>query len=157
MPEHTLRLCDDEQVRQESVLAEQAAERARYLADAQPDDEELSRRLADLLRAHEAAQKRLADASVSLTFRALPRPVLEEVITAHPPTEAQAAEGAAFNPDTFPATLIAASSVDGMNETEAGELLTSWSASDANALWEAAWQVQQIARAEVSTSSVGKG
>ncbi|MEU7640949.1 hypothetical protein AB0C11_33610 [Streptomyces sp. NPDC039016] len=109
-------------------------------------------RAADAEAAAEAARTVLDDASDFLTFRALARPVLEELITGHPPTEAQAAEGAVFNPDTFPAALIAAASFDGMSEEEAAELLAEWSAPDANMLWEAAWQVQQQGRVEL-----GKG
>ncbi|CAM5626548.1 hypothetical protein SAURM35S_07358 [Streptomyces aurantiogriseus] len=72
-----------------------------------------------------------------------------------PPTDEQAADGAAFNPDTFPAALIAASSTDGMTEAEARELLDAWSAPDANALWETAWEVQQEAR--TGQADLGKG
>ncbi|MBC9717807.1 hypothetical protein H9Y04_35280 [Streptomyces sp. TRM66268-LWL] len=157
LPEYVLRICDDEKVRQEATLAEDAYRRAQRLADSAPDDSELGRQAAALAEVHESAQLRLRAASLDLPFRALPRPVLEELITQHPPTEAQASEGAAFNPDTFPAALISSSSVDGMTESEAAELLGSWSAADANSLWEAAWQVQQVSRTDVDAVSVGKG
>ncbi|MDQ8707867.1 hypothetical protein RCO28_36175 [Streptomyces sp. LHD-70] len=155
-PEHVLRICDDEQIRQEVTLAEDVADRARRLADSALGDTELARKAAVLSKAHESAQQKLKDVSIELTFRALPRPALEELITRHPATEEQAAEGAAFNPDTFPAALVSAASVDGMSEAEAQELLGSWSAPDANSLWEAAWQVQQVSRTDVDTVSVGK-
>lgn len=156
LPQRTLRVCFDEQVRREAFLAEAALARARYVAKSDPDDEALARRIEGLEQAHAEAQEVLAAASLTLTFRALPRPVLEELITAHAPTDEQAAEDAAFNPDTFPTALVAASSVDGMSEAEAAELLDSWPAADSNALWETAWQVQQVALTDV-VAAVGKG
>jgi hypothetical protein len=152
-PRATLRICDDEQLRRKAHEAEQAAERARFLADAAPGDTLLAQHAREAETARTAATGALEEASITLEFCALQRPVLEELITAHPPTEAQSEEdGAAFNPDTFPAALISAASEDGMSEEEAGELLATWSAPDANALWEAAWQVQQESRADL-----GKG
>ncbi|GGV02468.1 hypothetical protein GCM10010211_82260 [Streptomyces albospinus] len=57
-----------------------------------------------------------------------------------------------FNPETFPAALISAASFDGMSQKEAAELPSTWSAPDANMLWEAAWSVQQERRVDL-----GKG
>ncbi|WP_158507652.1 hypothetical protein [Streptomyces noursei] len=151
-PQKQLRVCDDDQIRQRFEVAEQTAHRARLLAEASPDDEAAAQRAADAEAAADVARAALDDASDVLTFRALARPVLEELITEHPPTESQGAEGAIFNPDTFPAALVAAASFDGMSETEAAELLSTWSAPDANLLWEAAWQVQQESRVDL-----GKG
>ncbi|MFJ9617833.1 hypothetical protein [Streptomyces noursei] len=148
-PQNRLRICDDDQLRQQAEAAEQAAHRARLLSEAAPDDPASAQRAADTEAAAEAARTALDDASEFLTFRALAREVLEDLIAGHPPTEAQAAEGAVFNPDTFPAALVAAASFDGMSEEEAAELLTTWSAPDANMLWEAAWQVQQKSRVEL--------
>lgn len=154
--QRTLRVCDDEQVRREALLADEALARARYVAKSRPEDEDVAQRIPDLEQANAKAQQALTATSVTLTFRALPRPVLEELIAAHPPTEEQAADDAAFNPDTFPAALVSAASIDGMSETEAEELLGSWPTADANALWEAAWQVQQVNRADL-VADLGKG
>ncbi|MFE0190727.1 hypothetical protein [Streptomyces sp. NPDC058989] len=151
-PENKLRICDDEELRNRAEVAQREAERARFLAEANPGDEELAQRAADAEEANQAASAALDNASDFLTFRALPRPVLEDLIAEHPPTEKQSEEGAVFNPDTFPAALISAASLDGMSREEAEELLNTWSAPDANALWEAAWQVQQESRVEL-----GKG
>ncbi|WP_275560756.1 hypothetical protein [Streptomyces sp. 5-6(2022)] len=142
-PQNRLRICDD---------AEQAARRARFIAEANPGDELAERQAADADTERDQALKALDAASEFLTFRALPRPVLEELIAQHPPTEQQVEEGAIFNADTFPAALVAAASVDGMSREEAEELLNGWSAPDANALWDAAWHVQQESRVEL-----GKG
>ncbi|MFE7276874.1 hypothetical protein [Streptomyces sp. NPDC057623] len=148
-PQNLLRICDDDQLRQRFEETEQAARRARFLAEATPGDEQISRQDTDAAAAHDDARAALDAASEFLLFRALPRPVLEELISEHPPTEQQAEEGAIFNPDTFPAALVAAASVDGMNRKDAEELLNTWSAPDANALWDAAWQVQQEIRVEL--------
>ncbi|MDX3749621.1 hypothetical protein [Streptomyces sp. AK08-02] len=149
LPERVLQICDDTARRTEYDAAKRAADRAQLLADGDPDNAALAARATAAAERYETARRAFDTASVSLCFRALPRPVLEELIHAHPPTDQQAADGAAFNPDTFPAALVAASSTDGMSETEARELLDSWSAPDANALWEAAWQVQQESRADL--------
>ncbi|MGV9272338.1 hypothetical protein [Streptomyces griseosporeus] len=151
-PQNRLRICDDSELRQRYDDAEQAARRARFVAEANPGDELAERQAAEADTAREEALAALDAASEFLTFRALPRPVLEKLISEHPPTEQQAEEGAIFNADTFPATLVAAASVDGMSREEAEELLNGWSAPDANALWDAAWQVQQESRVEL-----GKG
>ncbi|MET8677072.1 hypothetical protein ABZW18_05590 [Streptomyces sp. NPDC004647] len=151
-PQNKLRVCDDDQLRTRVEAAEQGAQRARFIAEATPADELAAQRAAEAEAIAETVRAELDDASDFLTFLALPRPVLEELIAAHPPTEQQAEEGAVFNPDTFPAALISAASFDGMSQDEAAELLASWSAPDANLLWEAAWQVQQESRVDL-----GKG
>ncbi|MGW2886404.1 hypothetical protein ACWDDN_13805 [Streptomyces griseoruber] len=158
LPERVLRVCDDSALRTEYDEARRAADRARILAESDAGNRVLAERAAEAGRRYDAAADALRAASIHLTFRALPRPVLEELLHAHPPTDEQAADGAAFNPDTFPAALIAASSTDGMTEAEARELLDAWSAPDANALWEAAWGVQQEARTDrADLADLGKG
>ncbi|MBT2366174.1 hypothetical protein J7E88_12860 [Streptomyces sp. ISL-10] len=151
-PQNRLRVCDDNELRQRHEDAEQAARRARFVAEANPGDELATSQYAEADSARDQALAALDAASEFLTFRALPRPVLEELISEHPPTEQQTEEGAIFNADTFPAALVSAASVDGMSREEAEELLDGWSAPDANALWDAAWQIQQESRVEL-----GKG
>ncbi|WP_406722901.1 hypothetical protein OG968_24200 [Streptomyces althioticus] len=151
-PQNRLRICDDAELRQRYEEAEQAARRAHFVAEANPGEELAERQAADADAKRDQALAVLDAASEFLTFRALPRPVLEELIGEHPPTEQQAEEGAIFNADTFPAALVAAASVDGMCRQEAEELLNGWSAPDAHALWDAAWQIQQESRVEL-----GKG
>ncbi|MFE3216118.1 hypothetical protein [Streptomyces antimycoticus] len=151
-PQNRLRVCDDTGLRQRYEEAEQVARRSRFVAEANPGDELAERQVADADAARDQALSALDAASEFLTFRALPRPVLEELIGQHPPTEQQAEEGAIFNADTFPAALVAAASVDGMSREEAEELLNGWSTPDANALWDAAWHIQQESRVEL-----GKG
>jgi hypothetical protein len=151
-PRKQLRICDDDTLRTAVTEAEKSAERARFLAEAAPDDARAARHAADADSALQKARDELDAASEFLTFLALPREALEDLIAEHPPTAQQAEDGSVFNPDTFPAALVAASSLDGMSEQEAAELLTSWSTPDANALWDAAWQVQQETRIDL-----GKG
>ncbi|MDQ0990715.1 hypothetical protein [Streptomyces sp. V3I7] len=148
-PQNRLRVCDDTDLRQRYDEAEQAVRRAKFVAEVNPGAELAARQAADADSARDQALAALDAASEFLTFRALPRPVLEELISEHPPTEQQAEEGAIFNADTFPAALVAAASVDGMSREEADELLNGWSAPDANALWDAAWQIQQESRVEL--------
>lgn len=155
LPERVLQICDDAALRAEYDEAKRAADRARLLAESDAENGVFAERARLAAERCEAASDALNRESVYLTFRALPRPVLEELLHAHPPTDDQAADGAAFSPDTFPAALIAASSTDGMSEAEARELLDTWSAPDANALWEAAWEVQQEGRAD--RADLGKG
>ncbi|MGW3121355.1 hypothetical protein ACWDBW_30100 [Streptomyces sp. NPDC001107] len=152
LPQNKLRICDDDQLKQRFEDAEQAARRARFLAEANPDDERATRSADEAAAALETVRAELDDVSDFLTFLALPRPVLEDLIAEHPPTEQQADEGSLFNPETFPPALIAAASFDGMSQDEAAELLATWSAPDAGLLWEAAWSVQQESRVEL-----GKG
>ncbi|WP_372407405.1 hypothetical protein [Streptomyces luteireticuli] len=147
LPERTVRICDDQGARSGYERARDEARRARQLADSSPGIAELGEAAAQAEEDLESARAEFHGRSVVLTFRALPRPVMEELISAHPPTEAQ--DGAAFNPVTFPAALISASSADGMSEDDARELLELWTAADANALWDAAWTVQQDGRIDL--------
>ncbi|MFJ4684708.1 hypothetical protein [Streptomyces sp. NPDC088789] len=114
-------------------------------ADAQPE----------VLAAQSAmddARTDLAEGTLKLTFRALPRPAWEQLLREHAPTEEQADLGHEYNVESFPAAIVSASSVDGMNETEAQELLDAWSDADAKALFTAALLVNQTMRADL-----GKG
>ena len=98
------------------------------------------------------AEDNLDAETIRLTFRALPRPVWEQLLREHPPTEAQSDQGMEYNVETFPAALIAACSVDGMAETEAQELLDMWADADAKAMFTCALLVNQTMRADL-----GKG
>ncbi|MEH0535760.1 hypothetical protein ACKI1I_42650 [Streptomyces turgidiscabies] len=98
------------------------------------------------------ARQALVAGTLKLTFRALPRPAWEQLLREHAPTEEQADLGHEYNVETFPAALVSASSVDGMSEVEAQELLDSWSDADAKALFTAALLVNQTMRADL-----GKG
>ncbi|MEU5434527.1 hypothetical protein AB0G73_14290 [Streptomyces sp. NPDC020719] len=161
LPEHTLRICDDLGAKQQLEQARLEVARCR-MADAEsqrstsPETERATEELA-------AAQARFDAVSLSLTFKALPRPVLDGLIKRFPPTEAQAEEGDAWNPETFPAALVAAAhierdvsdqAVQGLTEEEAQDLLDSWPVAESNALFAAAWQAQQIVR--TTTVELGK-
>ncbi|MEV4741570.1 hypothetical protein [Streptomyces sp. NPDC049555] len=162
LPEQTLVICDNPAVRERLEAAKEEAARCR-MADAavgRVGSEETHLAEAELA----AAQDAFNSVAVTLAFRALPRPVLDGLIRNHPPTEQQAEAGDLWNPDSFPAALVAAAHVerdaygqpvDGMTPAEAQELLDSWPISESNALFQAAWQAQQITRA--STLELGKG
>lgn len=64
--------------------------------------------------------------TLTLEFRALGAKAYDELMAAHPPTKEQKAEGQVWNPVTFPAALIAASSHDPtITPEQATELWTS--------------------------------
>jgi len=145
------RVCDDPEVRDRYARAVRAEEVARTYAEANPDDKtaaiEAAAEAAKLAEAKQAYE----DASVPLTFRALPRPAYESLLKEHKPSEAEADEGQEWD-ESFPAALIAAASVDGMTQNEAQELLDTWSLAEANAMFNAVFNVQQTTRADL-----GKG
>jgi hypothetical protein len=163
LPERTVSFLDDEGLKQRvtdaaldvakarasalgrATEADVPAEERESWADAQPD-------VLAAQTALDAAREALAAATITLTFRALPRPVWEQLLREHAPTEEQADLGHEYNVETFPAAIIAASSVDGMSEAEAQELLDNWSDADAKALFTAALLVNQTMRADL-----GKG
>ncbi|MER6391287.1 hypothetical protein ABT236_22820 [Streptomyces sp. NPDC001523] len=156
LPEQVLRLCDDLAAQKRLDQAKLNVARLR-MAEAETGSEP-----ADL----EAAQAELAaaqvvfdEASVQLTFRALPRPVIDGLIRQNPPTEEQAESGDAWSPESFPPALVAAAHierdeagtvVDGMTVEDAQDLLDTWSIAESNSLFTAAWQAQQINRATVT-------
>jgi hypothetical protein len=163
LPERAVSFLDDQDLKQRvtDVALDMAKARTSAVGRASdmevPADERESWALAqpDVLAAQaalDAARLALAAGTLKLTFRALPRPAWEQLLREHAPTEEQADLGHEYNVETFPAALVSASSVDGMSEAEAQELLDSWSDADAKALFTAALLVNQTMRADL-----GKG
>ncbi|MDJ0383202.1 hypothetical protein [Streptomyces sp. G-G2] len=161
LPEQVLQLCDDLAAQKRLDQAKLNAARLR-MAEAETGSEpaELEAAQAEL----EAAQAAFDEVSVQLTFRALPRPVLDGLIRQNPPTEEQAESGDAWNPESFPPALLSAAHierdedgqmVEGMTAQDAQDLLDSWPIAESNALFAAAWQAQQINRSTVT--ELGKG
>lgn len=148
----TMTICDDQQVKDRLATAQYAERRARAVAEDAPADK-------DLKKLHTAAQKELDAAqavfdatAIVLRFQGLRRPDFEALKKAHPPTEEQAEDGMAFNPESLAPELVAASSLDGITVEEAAEYLTEWSESEAAQLFDVAWQAQGESRADL-----GKG
>ncbi|MFI5800999.1 hypothetical protein [Streptomyces sp. NPDC051677] len=163
LPERAVSFLDDQDLKQRVTDAALGMAKARTSAVGRasemevPADERETWALAqpEVLVAQAAldeARRALAAGTLTLTFRALPRPAWEQLLREHAPTEEQADLGREYNVETFPAALVSASSVDGMSETEAQELLDSWSDADAKALFTAALLVNQTMRADL-----GKG
>jgi hypothetical protein len=163
LAQRTLSLCDDEQAKRALADAALALAKARAAAVAESIAEGIAEaRREEWVTAHPAtvaaasalanAEAALNAATDTLTFRALPRPAWEQLLTEHAPTEAQADAGQEYNVETFPAALISASSVDGMSEQDAQDLLDAWSDSDAKALFTAPLLVNQTMRVDL-----GKG
>ncbi|MFD8978680.1 hypothetical protein [Streptomyces sp. NPDC059564] len=148
LPEQVLQLCDD-------LAAKQRLDQAKLnLARLRMADVETGGEQAELV----AAQAAFDEVSVQLTFKALPRPVLDGLIRQNPPTEEQAETGDAWNPESFPPALVAAAHierdekgnvVEGMTVQDAQDLLDSWPIAESNSLFTAAWQAQQINRSTV--------
>ncbi|MFD9394085.1 hypothetical protein ACFWBB_26125 [Streptomyces sp. NPDC060000] len=172
LPERSLRLCDDDGAKKNATDAALELAKARTSARGQSIEQGLSEAdrdewtvgqpevVAAQLRL-DAAEQVLEDATVVLTFRALPRPAWEQLLRDHPPTEAQADQGMEYNVETYPAALIAACHIErdeagdevpGMSEQEAQELLDAWPDSEAKALFTCALLVNQTLRADL-----GKG
>jgi hypothetical protein len=151
----TLRICDDDDLK--ATLEE--AKRARRVAAAdletqQTKDgkEQATRRLEAADEALQAAQAAVDAATVTLTFRGLPRKAYEALVNEHPPTEEEAEEGGEWNAETFTPALVAASSVDGMPIEDAAYFLEEWSPAEAGMLFNAAMSVQLTSRMDL-----GKG
>ena len=157
-PTQILRLCADPDVRDRYHAAKQAAAHAEdYLKtlskDADKDALALVRKQirdaqADLKEAREAYEA----ATIILTFQALERGQLEDLIKDHPPTEEEEQEGKEYHTDTFAPALISAASTDGMPLEYAQHAMKTWALDDWKSLWGAAWLVQQRKRTDL-----GKG
>ncbi|GAA3591473.1 hypothetical protein [Streptomyces osmaniensis] len=157
-PTSTLKLCADADVRDRYLAAKQAHARTDESLKALPADAEadakklLQSRAVETAAALEAATAEYDQATVTLTFQALERGQLQTLLDEHPPTEEDEEKGADFHFDTFAPELIAAASVDGMPAEYAANALKTWSLSDSDDLWAAAWSVQRRKR-----SDLGKG
>ncbi|MFF3493738.1 hypothetical protein ACFYWS_20565 [Streptomyces sp. NPDC002795] len=163
LPERTLSICDDQAAKTAVTDAAMVLAKARAAAVAECAEQGIREDQRDAWVASNpqvvaadsaltAAQDTLADATLTLTFRALPRPAWEQLLREHAPSEDQADQGMDYNPETFPAAVIAACSVDGMSEAEAQELLDAWPDGEAKALFTSALVINQTIRADL-----GKG
>ncbi|MET7495104.1 hypothetical protein [Streptomyces sp900116325] len=172
LPERTLSICDDQDAKTAVTEAALNLAKARAGALAECTEQGIREEQRDAWVASNPqvlaadtgltrAQDALADATLTLTFRAVPRPVWEQLLRDHAPTEAQADQGMEYNVDTFPAALISACHVerdeasevvDGMSVADAQELLDTWADAEAKALFTAALVINQTLRADL-----GKG
>lgn len=154
----TLTMYDDPAVRDRYQAAKQTADRAdAYLADLPKNADKDARALMEKQArdAHielAAAQEERDAHSVVLTFQALERGQLEDLLAQHPATEEDEESGRDFHFESFAPELISASSADGMPLEYAAQALKSWSLGDSEDLWNAAWGVQRRKRTDL-----GKG
>jgi hypothetical protein len=169
LAERTVSICDDTDAKTAVTEAAVALAKARAAALAECTEQGIREEQRDAFVASNpqvvaadagltGAQEALAEATLTLTFRALPRPVWEQLLRDHAPSEAQADQVMEYNVETFPAALIAAchvkrdaggAEVDGMSEADAQELLDTWSDGDAKALFTAALVINQTLRADL--------
>ncbi|MCX4749237.1 hypothetical protein OG455_27655 [Kitasatospora sp. NBC_01287] len=172
LPERTVRICDDDAAKLAVTDAQLKLAKARAEARTSGSGNGVDDGNGDaFVEAHPKvviarsflanAEQDLTDATVELTFRALPRPAWEALLREHAPTEEQADNGMDYDVERFPAALIAAShverdpsgtEVDGMTVADAQTLLDEWSDSDAKVLFTGAMLVNQQMRADL-----GKG
>jgi hypothetical protein len=154
----TLTMYDDPNVRERYLAAQQAAEQAEaYLAhlskDADPEARALVvQQVADARAALQAATEDKEAHTVVLSFQALGRERLEELVAEHPANEEDEAAGRDFHFETFAPVLISEASVDGMPLEYAANAMKTWSLADSDDLWAAAWTVQRRKRTDL-----GKG
>lgn len=157
-PTSTLKLCADADVRDRYLVAKQAHARAEESLNALPADADADARklwrnkVTETATALEAATAEYDQTTVTLTFQALERGQLQTLLDEHPPTEEDEEKGGDFHFDTFAPELISAASMDGMPAEYAANALKTWSLSDSDDLWAAAWSVQRRKR-----SDLGKG
>lgn len=150
-PTATLRICDDEAAKK--ALAEAlAVQRQAEYENGSTSTPETKKALKAAEAAVAKAQAVVDQATISLTFQALERPVFEALKKEHPPTDEQVTDNLEVNIDTIGPPLIAAANTDGMTEAEAEEFLNTWSESEAAALFSVAWNIQQTVRMDL-----GKG
>lgn len=157
-PTRTLALCADPEVRDRYQAAVQAHARADEYLKSLPESADKDARtlwrkkVADAQVELDAVKPEYDAATVILTFRALERRHLEELLDKHPPTEEDEAKGSDFHFDTFAPELISAASVDGMPAEYAANAMKSWPLADSDDLWAAAWSAQRRKRTDL-----GKG
>lgn len=158
-PTSTYKLCPDPDLRDRHQEAQEKADGVRrYLEGLPKSTAKDARSLAEKELA--AAQAELAQvqeeydaAVVTLTFQALERQQLAELQKKHPPLEEDEERNlTGFHWDTFAPALISAASVDGMPLDYAVQAMQTWTLTDAQDLWNAAWGVQQRRRTDL-----GKG
>ncbi|MFD4394363.1 hypothetical protein [Kitasatospora sp. NPDC058478] len=172
LPERTVSICDDAGAKLAVTEAQMRLAQARAAARTAGAGQGINDAEAEAFtEAHPqvviarsvlaTAERALADATVEITFRALPRPAWDALLKAHAPTEQQADQGMEYNIETFPAALISSShverdetgaEVDGMTVEDAQVLLDEWSDSDAKLLFTGALAVNQTLRVDL-----GKG
>lgn len=105
---------------------------------------EILPRYKKLLSELKQAEQEIEDATLELTFHSISRKDLRFLLDYHQPTEEQKKENPdmLYNPDTFPAALIAACCVDPiMTYEDAQAIFDNWSEAEAMSLFDAAWQL----------------
>jgi hypothetical protein len=157
-PTATLTMYDDPAVRDRYQAAKKTADRAEEILaslgkDADKDARTLLEKEARDARSElAAATAERDDHTVVLTFQALERGQLEELLAKYPATEEDEEAGRDYHFDTFAPELSAAASTDGMPIEYATQALKTWSLGDSEDLWNVAWGVQRRKRTDL-----GKG
>ncbi|MET8746301.1 hypothetical protein [Streptomyces sp. NPDC004728] len=151
-PTVALTICDNVDLRASLDTAKYNLRRITAAAEDRQDDITGPAAVARAEQDLAEAQAAFDEAAVVLRFRALPRLEFEALRKEHPATEEQAEDGHDINVEALAPELISRSSVDGMTVDDAREYLDTWSEAEANALFNAAWNIQETTRMDL-----GKG
>lgn len=139
---------------------DEALERIKDLQNALED--EVDTQLVTKLKADlKAAEEALEASTLRITLQSIGRKRYEELVSEHPPTEAQNKESeeatgqpAPYNTDTFPPALIAASAVDPeMTVEQATELWDEWNTGELMELFFVAIEVNTQRRVGLGKES----
>lgn len=145
-------ICDDTVIKSALEIARHTLRQLKAAAADRPDDATVTVALTQAEQDLAEAQAAFDAEAYDLRFEALPRTDFEDLKKQHPPTEAQAEDGFAFNIDTFGPALVSAASLDGLTVDDAASFLDTWAENEAAALFNTAWSAQQENRTDV-----GKG
>ncbi len=101
----------------------------------------------DIERELDEVEEQIREATVTFTFRALPRVEWRRLVEAHPPTPDDVEAGLDFDPETIVAPLLAAAAVEPeMDLSDAEAIVDEWSEAEVTALFAAAFTVQREIR-----------
>lgn len=147
-----LTICDDLDVKKAYEEAKFVLRRVSAELEASPGDPALKRDKEAAQAALDAAKAVYDDVAIVLRFQAMRGPDFEDLKKAHPPTESQAEDGYAVNPETIAPVLIEACSLDGITAADATYYRQEWAEGEANALFTTCWNLQSNVRMDA-----GKG
>lgn len=145
-------ICDDLEVKKAYEEAKFVLRRVSAELEASPGDAGLKRDQQAAQKALDAAKAAYDDVAIVLRFQAMRGPDFEDLKKQHPPTELQAEDGYAVNPDTIAPALIQACSLDGITAEDATYYRQEWAEGEANALFTVCWNLQTNVRMDL-----GKG
>lgn len=153
--ERTLLIRLDDAAVETARAARSARHTAQVQANASPADQVAQTRLEQAEQTLAAAEAALALATVTLTFRSLPRDAYEQLIASCPPSDEQQVEGQTYDPEAFAPALVSACCTEDMSVADAEELLTTLSQIEAGLLFETCISLNEQARMDFGSPGNG--